>query len=299
MGIDFIPIGDTPDDWIWCLAPFNGKLYAGTRKDHEPKIYNYPPWKHLVTFSPDGESVYRMVEFKGDLYCASEDMGFAGHIYKRITDTNWESVLDVDSFFPRPLGVLGDYMYSVWSDEEVEGVFHSRLYRTSNGTDWGEPIIPIKTWENRHTISFANYDGQLYLLGGKYPSNDSWAAVTPSWNDVDVLCDHPDYPWHFGVEFNGKLYIGQDQGLSVYRYDGSSKEKVLQAAAGVVYCHRCVVFDGQVYFTFGQGWEASSGESRIYRSATGNLNDWGAPNLYGSPIATFPNKPNARAIGVF
>lgn len=292
MGVTFEPIGTTEDTFFWSLIGVNDKVYAGTYEEGACKVYNYPPWTPLKNFG--GEAVIGLKLFKTDVYAAVEAGGYKGDIYKMnpADPTDWDSVHNETKWRPKPFEVFGDYLYCSWQGEDDKSI---KILRSDNGTDW---IDIEKTWDSHYAVSFCKYNNQLYIIGIKKPSSVSWAARSPEWNDVAVLCDHPGCGWHSGCEFKGKLLLGQDGGQSVYRYDGSSKTKVLQAAAGVHGTHCCKVFDGQVYFLFGQEWRATSGESRIYRSPSGNLNDWGNGDLYGSPFKVFSDKPNARAIGV-
>jgi len=90
------------------------------------------------------------------------------------------------------------------------------------------------------------------------------------------------------------LYIGQGPGESIYRYDGTNLDKVLQinVAATGTYDLGGLAFDGKIYFLFGQSWKAESGNVYLYRSSSGDLNDWGNGDLYGDPFHTFTNKQN-------
>lgn len=300
MAETFTPIGTTNDWWFWALKAFKGKLYAGTYEMNAPKIYNYPSWTLVKTFGANGtagESVLRLVEFEGKLYAASECMGDEGHTYRMTTadPTIWTSVHHEVGYYPKPLIVFGAYLYAGWTDSSG----NIKILRSTNGIDWSQ----CKNWTDKSLISFQIYNNQLYIISRIDSTGKSWAARTSNgvdWNDVSILCGR-DYGWSHGIVFNDKLYLGQDPGLSIYRYDGTNLDKVLQVAVDINGSHDLggLVFDGKIYFLFDQSWKASSGNTYLYRSSTGNLNDWGNGDLYGSPFHTFTDKQNGKCMAEF
>ncbi|MBA7539222.1 hypothetical protein ES705_31501 [subsurface metagenome] len=112
-----------------------------------------------------------------------------------------------------------------------------------------------------------------------------------NWVRVDELCDHS-WPWQKGVVLNDRLLLGQDRGKSIYRYDGEKKIKVFECMELIEGTHSCCFFDGYTYFLFGQKWKATSGNSYLYRSKTGNSGDW-------KLFQIFHNVQNVRAITSF
>lgn len=301
MAETFTPIGTTTDWWFWSLKPFNGKLYAGTYEMNAPKIYNYPAWTLLKTFGANGtagESVLRLVEFKGEFYCNSECMGDEGHTYKMTTadPTIWTSVHHEVGYYPKPLIVFGDYFYAGWTDSS----HNIKILRSSNGIDWSV----CKTWSDKALLSFLVYNNRLYIVSKTESTGESWASRTSNgvdWADVPILCGRSNCNWSKGLVFNGKLYLSQDGGLSIYRYDETNLDKVLQVNVDVAGSRDLggLVFDGMIYFLFDQSWKASSGNTYLYRSLTGNLNDWGAADLYGAPFHTFTDKQNGVCMAEF
>lgn len=296
MSVDFTQIGTTPDWWFWGIAVFGGKLYVGTYdlSGHSPTIYNYPSWQGQKTFDPR-ESVIRLSVFKSELYGAIEGTSWADQeIYKMNTadPTDWDRVLALPyGIVPQCFTAFGDYLYCTCID--INHVV--TIWRSFNGGDWEELG---QSWNDKGLISSIVYNNQLYILGRVESTGKSWSARSSngtSWSDVGVLCGR-DYSWSRATVFEGNLFIGQWYAVSVYKYNGSALTKVLQTNVGANGCHSCCVCDGQLYFLFGQAWKASSGNSFLYRSPTGDLNDWGSGDLYGSPLHTFTDKQNARCI---
>lgn len=306
MAETFEEIGtDAAAWWFWALKPFKGKLYAGTYKMDGPKIYNYPPWQHLKTFGANGtagESVLRLVEFNNEFYCNSECMGDEGHTYRMTTadPTEWKSVHHEEvGWYPKPLIVFKGYLYAGWfhpTGDRTHGDI--KILRSSDGDSWTQ----CKTWSDNALLSFFVYNNQLYIVSRNDITGKSWGARTSdgtNWSDVPILCGR-DYSWTHGVVFNDKVYIGQ-VGESIYRYDGTSLEKVLQVNVDITLTQDLggLVFDGKIYFLFAQSWKATSGNVYLYQSDTGNLNDWGAADLYGAPFHTFTNVQNGACMAEF
>ena len=291
---EFIVVGETSDRFIWSLEEFSGSLYAGTYKMGAPRIYNYPPWKALKTFS-GAESILSLREFNGIFYAASEDgsgggLPTHGKIYRRDSDTVWIAVHTETTWYPKPFIVFKNYLYAAWQNVPTGNL---KILRSSDGNSWNQTAF----FYNKGATRFVIFRNELYILGGFQPNwNESWAAKTSdgiSWTNVDALCHHTyPVPWHSGVSFNDYLFIGQDEGKSIYRYNGEKKIKVFEALESIFGTHNCYVFDDKVYFFFSQKWKATSGDSFLYCSKTGNSGDW-------ELLQKFENTQNARGITEF
>jgi len=285
---EFVVVGETSDRFIWALQKFSGSLYAGTYKMQAPRIYKYSPWEALKTFS-GGESILRLREFNGIFFAASEDMGYAGKIYRRDSDTVWTAVHTETTWYPKPFIVFKNYLYSAWQN----AAGNIKILRSSDGNTWNQ----VALFYNKGTTEFTIFRNELYLFGGYQPNwDESWAAKTSNgttWTNVDVLCHHTyPVPWHSAVSFKDNLFIGQGGGKSIYKYDGVKKMKVFQALESIYGTHSCYVFDDRVYFFFSQAWKAASGDSFLYCSKTGESGDW-------ELLQKFENTQNARGITEF
>jgi len=231
-------------------------------------------------------------------------MGDEGHIYRMTTadPREWTSVHhEGKDYYPKPLIVFKGYLYAGWFEPIEPDRTHGniKILRSLDGDSWE----PCASWIGYALMSFQIYNNQLYIISWSDITGKSWGARTSTgtdWEDVPILCDRA-YQWSHAVVFNGKLYIGQNNGKSIYRYDGVSLEKVLEVDVDINGSHDLggLVFDGKIYFLFDQAWEATSGNTYLYRSNTGNLNDWGAPNLYGAPFHTFSDKQNGKCMAEF
>jgi len=281
MSINFQQIGTTSDCFFWSLDIFGAKMYCGTYGI--PKIYNYPPWAHLIDLDA-GESVTKFGILNSILYAITENLG---RIYKRVTDAAWQQVYqDPDGFIcGMGMATLGSYIYGSFTPADSS---QTRIVRSSNGTSWS----PVLLWTDGEIWALNPFDSKVYAHGQKLSTGMTWAKRSSdgtAWADVDLLCDNASGYWDVSCVFGNYLYLSMgrrsDGKIHLYRFDGYNSLSDNLVTLTSYYCHDMCVCAGKLYYLVGPFIKPGSSDEvtyNLWRSANGI--DW----LHVKEFKTYP-----------
>jgi len=254
--------------FIYSMATVGGQLYAGTfeiEADQTGHLWRYAGdgnWQHCGA-TPDGSnSIPTIVDFGGELYCASgrynpigsrlgspQNTAPGGHVYRISTDGAWHDcgIPGSKDAVPEEVPTSG---YATGKADEIYSltVFREKLYATSfhqrgayvyeGGTEW-KYIGP-----DSRLMSFTVYQDELYALanGGpvyRYDGGENW-----------TLCGTPgaSQQTYAAATYRGELLVGTWPNCEVLRYDGEQNWTNFGRAGYEMEVMAMALYNAKIYF---------------------------------------------------
>lgn len=299
--------GDRTNGNIHTLAPFAGRLYAGTYNDagNGAQLWRLEAngsWVPLIT---NGLGITRnigfnhLITFNGQLYLGVRNDTDGASIYRSSDGDHWTSVVTGGFDSVQKTGV---YRFAVFNNQLYAGT--SSWTAGRGGEIWRSSSGDAGTWERVVASGFDNpnnyimrssevHNGYLYF-GTQNVDTSNYMTTTGgivirsstgdsgSWTKItsDGLGDINNYAISGLASFNGYLYASTSRwsrsGVQVWRCqncDGSDWEKVVDNGFdnpnnwGV---STLQVFSGELYLVIGNGITGME----VWRTQTGNLGEW-------------------------
>lgn len=187
---------DTPEDGVYSLAVYNGKLFAGTGPNGVIYVYDGNTWE--VSYSSSEETIKALLVYDGKLYAGGDPNGSV-FVYDGV---EWSELDDVP----------GEPICSF-------AVYGGKLYAgTQNGVFVYEDGVWSKVWEYG-VASLEVYNNKLYA--GSYFSGAVYVFDGVNWNMIYEI-PSPNNSILSLATYNNRLYIGTSDGGAIYVSDGSS-----------------------------------------------------------------------------
>jgi hypothetical protein len=255
-GKDWTPVNEAgfgdPGLWIsWDMMTFKGKLYIsvhdwgnGITPGGVWRSENGTDWERVFTLSDDDFATFHMPaafgEFNGMLYFSSiGSLGSYGQLWRSPSGDpgTWEMVFSIyNGGFLAPLTAFKGYAYvsGLVVGEESEGM---RVWRSADGVNW--EVVGAGVLEGPENLQ----DGVLTV-------------------------------------FRNQLYLSTQavDGGRIYRtQDGVNWDAVVTGGFGdpmIAYINSMQVYQGDLYALCTADDGSGSTYARVYRSHTGNGNDW-------------------------
>jgi hypothetical protein len=186
----------SPGSFIFSLAVFNGKLYAGDFANG--KIYSSSDGTAWTAGVPVGTSIVRLLVFNSRLYAADYGNGII-----------WSSA-DGVSWAGQSLGAVSPLSLEVYNGKLYSGDASGNIYSTPDGVIWNKnPGVFASQVE-----SLVTFNGVLYA--GLYGSSGIGRSVDGiSWTRTNIGANI-----FAMVVFNGKIYAGDQNGTLYASADG-------------------------------------------------------------------------------
>jgi hypothetical protein len=278
--------------------PAVAQLLAGTSGSGEGKVYAYQGGTNWTAISPSlGYAVLDIIQFNGTLYAATESINYVGEVWRYDSGTSWTVVgTDMDSEVCA-LEIYNGQLYAgtAWNGGKLYrynafsnrfdyvgsvpgfsgiGAMYSSSYNylqlghlgdDSFGRYDGTNLYFDADFGGSCIYDFAEYNNKLYAAaycGRLYGSTNgiNWSLV------LDCYGPHL---WEL-EPFQGKLYLGYDNGELAYIDSAEIRHSVLTVSDSII----SIVADGDSMLYFGTGAETEyggngSGPGYIY-AYTGN-----------------------------
>ena len=302
-------IGYSPNYYIWSAETFKSYLYTTVSFfETGAQVFRSADgetWEEASQpgFGIDSKYVvsWDMIVYQGKLYVAVNDFGWndkPGMIIRSADGLNWEPVLvgDADTL----QGNLIDKF----------GVFNGMIYATAvwtTGQIWRSPSGDPGTWELVKTplgtsfwssSSMTSFKSYLYFSGydgviGEPGTGRLWVWRSPdgvNWETVgeDVLDDPANGIDRSLAVYKDYLYlstISYSDGGRIYRSrDGVNWELVIEKGFGnpnIAEITSLFTYQGDLYATSNETDNATYANAIIWRSHTGNPDDWTQVNPGG------------------
>jgi hypothetical protein len=223
--------------YVYSLAVFNGKLYAGAETNGNVFVYDEgtDTWANTGNLA-SATCVFSLAVLNGKLYAGTIPNGDV-FVYDEGTDT-WANTGNLAS---------ATYVYSlaVFNGKLYAGTYpNGNVFVYDEGTD---------TWANTGDLTSATYAFSLSVFNGKlyagtYPNGNVFVydEGTDTWTNTGDLASAT-YVYSLSV-FNGKLYAGTYPNGDVFVYDEGTDT---WANTGNLASATCVfslaVFNGKLY----------------------------------------------------
>ncbi|MEM2878626.1 MAG: WD40 repeat domain-containing protein, partial [Candidatus Hadarchaeales archaeon] len=224
---------DTPEGGVYCLAVYNGKLFAGTGTDGKIYVYDGSTWE--LSYDSFEETITSFAIYGGKLYAGGDPNGGI-FIYDGVEWSEMEEALEYGVYC---LAVYGGKLYAgtqngvyvydgnTWSISLDYGVsslavYNNRLFAglSSPGSvymyDGNVWLLVHDTIVPNSILSMTTYQDRLYIGTGDggaiYVSNGETYALSH-----DVL-----EPYVFSLAvYSDKLYAGTGPTGCIYSYNGT------------------------------------------------------------------------------
>ena len=264
---------DAPGGFAMAGVYTRDKLHLGTYGTGN--IYSWLPL--VAELENSGEAVLSMVEFKGQIFCTSENNDMEGQrtrVLKR-TAIGWVEAGSIKGYASYFMAVWGNYLVvTATTDLKTIDYWYSSDGQTfikgAHFNDWvWVPVI---------------FKGDLFLIGHSGPAEGPGTAKAIKWTgsgwaDVPALCRSDVLEWQCAVEHNGLLYLGAGgwilgRGTSkamVERFDGMACMTVKNDPGyHEVQALLSSKINGYLYASFGQGFKTDlEGGSQLWASLDG------------------------------
>ncbi|MEM2874861.1 MAG: PQQ-binding-like beta-propeller repeat protein [Candidatus Hadarchaeales archaeon] len=224
---------DTPEGGVYCLAVYNGKLFAGTGTDGKIYVYDGNSWE--VSYDSYQETIMAFAVYDGKLYAAGEP-NESIFVYD---GEEWTEMEEVPGDPVLCFGIYGGKLYAgtqsgvfvyeggTWSQVLEYGmasfaVYNNKLYAGScdsgavysfDGNYW---VLVHDLIQPNAILSLTTYRDRLYIgtsdSGAIYVSNGETYALSH-----DVL---EPYVYSLAV-YSDKLYAGTGPTGCIYSYNGT------------------------------------------------------------------------------
>ncbi|MFA6318130.1 MAG: hypothetical protein WC943_11995, partial [Elusimicrobiota bacterium] len=249
---------DGNKEFIYSLAVYNGKLYAGQGSgggNGDVLVFDGTSWS--VSYDGSQENISALAVYNGKLYAGQGYNPGDGDVLV-FDGSSWTGSYDGDS---RSIMALAAYNGKLYAGQGTDGgtgdvlVFDGSSWSTSYNGGWD--LI----------FALAVYNGKLYAgQGSSGGSGDVLAFDGSSWN---TSYDGNQGQIQSLAVFNGKLYAGQGWAAGagdVLVFDGSSWTKSYEGSEGEI--ASLAVYNGKLYA--GQGYLAGDGDMLAFDGSSWN-----------------------------
>ncbi|MFC1570038.1 hypothetical protein ACFL4L_07365 [bacterium] len=230
------------ETYIFSLAVYEGKLYAGTHPGGH--IYGFDGAVWSLAFDTETEThVWSLAVYEGKLYAGTEP---GGRIYV-YDGTEWDVVFDSPEWHINSLAVYNGKLYAGTAD-------HGRIY-VYDGTSWDLAFDVLDYVSLRHptyashVFALAVYNGNLYAgtdcMTPPYPTGTLASIYVydgTTWSEAYNTGEAQ--VRSLGV-YEGKLYAGTGWTGKIYVYDGTSWGLAYDSPTDGVYSF--AVYGGNLY----------------------------------------------------
>jgi outer membrane protein assembly factor BamB len=220
--VDWSTSYDSAEPYIYSLAVYDGKLYAGGGGNGKVFVFDGTTWTEIYDSSTT--AIYSLTVYNGKLYAS---FGGSGKIYV-FDGTTWTESYD-----------------STETDIKCLAVYNGNLYAGSggggkvfayDGTTWTE------SYDSAELIIFslATYNGKLYAGSGGNGKIFVFDGAT--WSESYDSTEGSVYAL---AVYNGKLYAGSYSSGKIYVFDGTTWTESYDSTEGSVYA--LAVYNGKLY----------------------------------------------------
>ncbi len=220
--VDWSTSYDSAEPYIYSLAVYDGKLYAGGGGNGKVFVFDGTTWTEIYDSSTT--AIYSLTVYNGKLYAS---FGGSGKIYV-FDGTTWTESYD-----------------STETDIYCLAVYNGNLYAGSggggkvfayDGTTWTE------SYDSAELIIFslATYNGKLYAGSGGNGKIFVFDGAT--WSESYDSTEGSVYAL---AVYNGKLYAGSYSSGKIYVFDGTTWTESYDSTEGSVYA--LAVYNGKLY----------------------------------------------------
>jgi len=200
-------IGTSRAQGFFSVAKHGGKIFGG-EYSREGRVYSYEPWQKVTQLNP-GESVYKMLSWKGNIYANTENRGT---LFR-----NWGKVMS-DKKWGFGICPFKGALYASFSKPSAS------IWKSADGKSWVPCVVP--DGESKTVRVLVEHDGKLYGvgfdykrgIGGWYVSRD---GVSFEWHDKE-----PGKRFLGACSHMGQLYI------SMSPYIGGKRVPPAQVGVG-------------------------------------------------------------------
>jgi len=269
---------------IFCLAVYNGRLYAGqtgSTGDGDVLVYDGSSWS--VSYNGSQTGIYSLAAYNGKLYAGQGQGTGLGDIYV-FDGASWSLNYDTSRDITISMAVYNGKLYAGWGDDLGEGdiyaydgtswvfsynggqeyiralaVYNNKLYAgqgsgtgdgdvlSYNGTSWGTSYNGAQ----EYITSLSVYNGKLYAAQGSSTGDGDvfvydGSSWTTSYNGSQEVA-------YLGV-YGGKLYAGEGTGTGdgdMLAFDGTRWGRVANTDYSYVYA--LTGYDGSLFTAMGSG----------------------------------------------
>lgn len=271
------------ETYIFSLAEYDGKLYAGTYPNGKIYVHDGTSWDEVYS---TGEShVWSLAVYDGKLYAGTEDEGLLeGTIY--VYDGNsWDVAYETGESIVNSLAVYDGRLYA--------GTYSRGRIYVYDGTEWTLDFdvmdyvnLPHPTYGS-HVFALAVYNGKLYAgtdcMKSPYPEGPLASIYVYDGSTWDEAYNTGEAQVRSLAVYDGKLYAGTGwTGGEIYVYNGTAWSLAYDSPTGGVYSLAvwsdnlyAGTIPGKIYGFDGLTWVEAfdSGETYVMSLATyaGNL----------------------------
>ena len=241
---------DSSEAYIYSLATYNGKLYAGSASGGKVFVYDGTTWGE--SYDSSETYIFSLAVYNGKLYAGS---GNEGKVFV-YDGTTWSESYDSSETYIRSLAAYNGKLYA--------GSYPEGKVFVYDGTTWSESYDSSET----RIYSLAAYNGKLYA--GSNPEGKVFVYDGTTWSES---YDSSETYIFSLATYNGKLYAGSDDGGKVFVY-GDTYDVVRDSTIGSLSIHNQAnwwtdyqgIIDNNI-LTFGSDKDYSIG----YNSSSDNL----------------------------
>jgi len=213
---------DSSETYIFSLAVYNGKLYAGSFPGGKVFVYDGTTWSE--SYDSSEAYIYSLAAYNGKLYAGSGDGGKV-FVYD---GTTWSESYDSSETYIRSLAAYNGKLYA--------GSYPEGKVFVYDGTTWSESYDSSETY----TFSLATYNGKLYA--GSYPEGKVFVYDGTTWSES---YDSSETRIYSLAAYNGKLYAGSNPEGKVFVYDGTTWSESYDSSE--TYIFSLATYNGKLY----------------------------------------------------